>query len=67
MHPVDPITIACKSDPVLLKDVKDTWLRDISDGWYGGQSIRETLLKDEFEELIGGRIRKGPLGVEHYQ
>ena len=49
VHPVDPITIACKSNPTPLKDVRETWLREISDGWYGGQSIRETLLADEFD------------------
>ena len=33
VHPVDPIAIACKSDPIPLKDLDERWLRKRSDGW----------------------------------
>ena len=46
VHPVDPIAIACKSDPIPLKDLDDKWLRMRTDGWYGGYPIHETLLKE---------------------
>ena len=54
VHPVDPITIASKSDPIPLKDLRDTWLREHTDGWYGGHPIRDTLLADEFDTIIDG-------------
>ena len=59
IHPVDPVTIASKSSPIPLKDVKKNWLTSISEGYYcGHNSIRETLEKDTFDALIGDRIRK---------
>ena len=59
VHPVDPVTIASKSNPIPLKDVKKNWLTSISEGYYcGHNSIRESLQKDTFDAMIGGRIRK---------
>ena len=54
VHPVDPITVASKSDPIPLKDLSPTWLTDLSDGWYGGHDIRDTLLNDKFHTNIEG-------------
>ena len=59
IHPVDTTTIAAKSNPIPLKDVKKNWLTAMSEGYYcGHNSIREFLEKDTFDALIGGRIRK---------
>ena len=59
IHPVDPITIASKSNPYPLKDVRDDWLNSISDGLYcGHNSIRKTLLQDMFDAMIEGRVYK---------
>ena len=54
VHPVDPISVACKSNPIPLKDLDDKWLTKRSDGWYGGHPIHETLLKQEFKTMING-------------
>ena len=54
VHPVDPITIASKSDPIPLKDLRDTWLTERTDGWYDGHPIRDTLLADKFDTIIDG-------------
>ena len=59
IHPVDTTTIAAKSSPIPLKDVKRNWLTSISDGHSGGHnSILETLDKDTFNVLIENRFRK---------
>ena len=31
IHPVDPVTIASKSNPILLKDAKKNWLNSITE------------------------------------
>ena len=58
VHPVDPISIACKSNPIPLKDLDDKWLAMRSDGWYGGHPINETLLKQQFDTIINGEQHK---------
>ena len=61
VHPIDPIAIACKSDPIPLKDIRDNgdkWLKSLSDGWYGGNPIIETLKKQEFETIIDNKRQK---------
>ena len=59
VHPVDPVTIASKSSPIPLKDVKTNWLTMITDGYYCGHNcIRESLLKDTFDTMIGDRVCK---------
>ena len=57
VHPIDPIAIACKTEPIPLKDLDEKWLRKRSDGWYGGYPILETLLKEQFETIIDGVTR----------
>merc|ERR1711989_146373 len=58
IHPIDPITIASKSNPIPLKDVKKNWLNSITDGCYcGHNSIRKALENDTFETTIEGRVR----------
>ena len=59
IHPVDPVTIASKSNPIPLKDVRDDWLNSISGGLYcGHNSNRKALLQDTFDAMIEGRVRK---------
>ena len=38
VHPVDPVTIASKSNPIPLKDVKKNWLTAMSEGYYCGHN-----------------------------
>ena len=58
VHPVDPIAIACKSDPIPLKDLEEDWLRRRTDGKYNGHSIRDELLKQEFNVMIDNKMHK---------
>ena len=33
----------------------DEWLKDLSDGWYGGHAIHKALLEQEFKTVIDGQ------------
>ena len=57
VHPVDPIAICCKSDPIPLKDLDETWLRKRSGGWYGGHPILDALLKQQHDVMIDGNVQ----------
>ena len=52
VHPVDPIAVTLKMHPIPLKDLPPNWLDIKTEGWYGGNNIIETLLKQMFDVMI---------------
>ena len=56
VHPIDPICICCKTNPIPMKDLDPSFLQKRTDAWYGGHSICEGLMRQEHQAIVNDKV-----------